>query len=172
MSLWSPTRAETARDCSGWMASAGTGTWVRMARNDSGWFERAEVYAVCLESLDSDAAETLHRRLLRSAQPTSAPWRSMTRRPTIGGSSLTVLVPGYRVLNRAMHVFWEGPDENSKVQYRFDLAVRCGFEPVEWESETSDTRFSTRTTISVTRRELRYGRGVLATCWRSSRMKL
>ena len=106
-----------------------------MARNDSGWFEQAEVYAVCLESIDSDAAETLHRRLLAVCPAYVGAMEVDDTSPYHWRLYSYGLVPGYRVLNRAMHVFWEGPDEDSKVQYRFDLAVRCGFEPVEWESE-------------------------------------
>ncbi len=87
------------------------------------------VYAICFESVDQETAERLHGDLVDSASYLGAMevddgsfvhWQLYSEK----------LVPRFRVLGSAAHVFWDGFSEDGKDHGSFEEVQSLGFDPV------------------------------------------
>lgn len=118
-----------------------SGVWSRMTMEALEACSTNDVYAVCIESVEEEDADDLHRRLISLSyylgamevdDSSAVHWRIYSYG----------LDAAYRLMGRAANVFWQAFDPETKpaYQYRFDILQRSGFHPVEWES--LDGRFT------------------------------
>ena len=113
-----------------WLGT-GSRVWARLAEGRVTPTVVGEVYAVCFDDINEEAAERLHERLVESDSYLGAVEVDSNFLPH---RQMYALQPHFRIVGQAAWVFWEGFDGTHKDLGLASTLQSLGFTEVDWEA--------------------------------------